>query len=261
MTPKSPADIKDFSVPLNLFREDLEVQGVPCVHWSHGRGTLITVGGAPLILENISSLSRGFLESHMDPDVEEWALDLREHLGRMQLSKTLGEGQLCPRCIQGTGELSRESCARGFGSSLRCICLCHESGYIRKPSFALHLLPVKEGGQLPDEFAHHSPFLLSHHARLVASGKPGIVKVLWEWVPSRSFPGFRRSCLSHGAHAFVLETPDTSPPGTRCPWGWSFRHMNGPETGEEGKNVVDSRLLKAGYALIDVGTVRVGTEV
>src|SRR3989344_2216342 len=113
VTPKSPADIKDFSVPLNLFREDLEVQGVPCVHWSHGRGTLITVGGAPLILENISSLSRGFLESHMDPGVEEWALDLREHLGRMQLSKTLGEGQLCPRCIQGTGELSRESCARG----------------------------------------------------------------------------------------------------------------------------------------------------
>lgn len=120
---------------------------------------------------------------------------------------------------------------------------------------AWHLLPVCEGGSLPDAFAQHSSALLAWHARDVAAGGRGVVGVLGEWCVDRNpdrVLHIRYPLIDEHGCAFARDVVRAD--GV----AWTIKRRQyqdaiacGPETGEAGKSAADAAARAAGYALLD----------
>lgn len=237
------------------------------------------------------------------------ALDLTHWTARAQVCRVVAAGQKCTHVWRefGYAVIRCEACSvavpregfqcRGCGGMPEQFVPCHGSvcaacaakgvkddhypgvlkptmpdKWVRKPAPAWHLLPISEGGQLPDELAHFAPALLAGHVRLVEAGKVGIRGVLGEWDTTRLCYGNPRP---PGADEYGnIDTPVRN---QLCGWrrigpwrvieagphGWSVdvqpqfkggtlvgdHHVRGPETGDAGKRLADLAALSAGFAL------------
>ena len=172
------------------------------------------------------------------PQRVQWSeldLDLTQEIGQQRLCVVVSSGKRCTTC-GGTGTIG--------------------TGWLRKPAPAWHLLPKALGGTLPDEYAAHTPALLSCHAARVAAGQPGLVVLF----PYRVLPEGITRYRDDGGPLLSVCKEGTAEVGR----GWWFKlayadygaTAAGPENGEAGKLLADAAALAAGYALIDGETLR-----
>jgi hypothetical protein len=118
---------------------------------------------------------------------------------------------------------------------------------------AWHLLPVSEGGQLPDSLAEHSPLLLACHVARVVMGVCGIVGVLGKWYRDAYMVRDARDCLTRRQDAVVSLISASAANGSPT-WQVDDEHGSGvafgTEVDEAGRACADAAALAAGFALL-----------